>query len=339
MTANKPSLESEHRKAPECESSEFESSEFRGRIYDNILETIGATPLVRMRRLAAAHGCVAEIAGKCEFFNPLTSVKDRIGLSMVEALEQAGKIGPNTTIIEPTSGNTGIALAFVCAAKGYRLILTMPETMSVERRKMLRFLGAELILTDGALGMRGAVSKAEQLLEELTDAVIPQQFKNPANPAVHLAATAEEIWRDSQGQVDAVVMGVGTGGTLSGVGRALKARKPDIRIIAVEPEDSPVLSGGQPGPHKIQGIGAGFVPDILDTALIDEVLRIGSDTAFRTAREAASIEGMPVGISSGAALAAALEVGTRPDMDGKLIVVVLPSFAERYLSTDLFEGF
>ena len=215
----------------------------------------------------------------------------------------------------------------------------MPETMSVERRKMLRFLGAELILTDGALGMRGAVSKAEQLLEELEDAVIPQQFKNPANPAVHLAATAEEIWQDSQGTVDAVVMGVGTGGTLSGVGRALKARKPDIKIIAVEPEDSPVLSGGQPGPHKIQGIGAGFVPDILDTSLIDEVLRIGSDTAFRTAREAAAIEGMPVGISSGAALAAALEVGARPDMAGKLIVVVLPSFAERYLSTDLFDGF
>ncbi len=339
MTANEPSFQSESSQVPGPESAENESPEFRGRIYNNILETIGATPLVRLSRLKAAHGCSAEIAGKCEFFNPLTSVKDRIGLSMIEALEQAGRIGPKTTIIEPTSGNTGIALAFVCAAKGYRLILTMPETMSVERRKMLRFLGAELILTDGALGMRGAVSKAEQLLEELEDAVIPQQFKNPANPAVHLAATAEEIWRDSQGAVDAVVMGVGTGGTLSGVGRALKARKPEVKIIAVEPEDSPVLSGGQPGPHKIQGIGAGFVPDILDTSLIDEVLRIGSDTAFRTAREAAAIEGMPVGISSGAALAAALEVGARPDMAGKLIVVVLPSFAERYLSTDLFDGF
>ncbi len=339
MTANKLSGQSEPQNTPECESQEVEAPEFRGRIYNNVLETIGATPLVRLSRLKAAHNCVAEIAGKCEFFNPLTSVKDRIGLSMVEALEQAGKIGPQTTIIEPTSGNTGIALAFVCAAKGYRLILTMPETMSVERRKMLRFLGAELILTDGALGMRGAVSKAEQLLEELEDAVIPQQFKNPANPAVHLAATAEEIWRDSHGEVEAVVMGVGTGGTLSGVGKALKKRNPDIRIIAVEPEDSAVLSGGQPGPHKIQGIGAGFVPDILDTSLIDEVLRIGSDTAFRTAREAAAIEGMPVGISSGAALAAALEVGSRPDMEGKLIVVVLPSFAERYLSTDLFDGF
>ena len=313
--------------------------EFRGRIYDNILQTIGATPLVRLSKLKAAHGAVAELAGKCEFFNPLTSVKDRIGLAMIEALEKDGKIGPKTTIIEPTSGNTGIALAFVCAAKGYRLILTMPETMSVERRKMLRFLGAELILTDGALGMRGAVTKAEQLLEELPDAVIPQQFQNPANPAAHLTRTAEEIWHDTAGKVDAVVMGVGTGGTLSGVGRALKARNPDIKIVAVEPEDSPVLSGGQPGPHKIQGIGAGFVPDNLDTSLIDEVLRIGNDTAFRTAREVAAIEGVPVGISSGAALAAALEVAVRPEMKDKLIVVVLPSFAERYLSTDLFEGF
>lgn len=313
--------------------------EFRGRIYDNILQTIGATPLVRLSKLKTAHGAVAELAGKCEFFNPLTSVKDRIGLAMIEALEKDGKIGPKTTIIEPTSGNTGIALAFVCAAKGYRLILTMPETMSVERRKMLRFLGAELILTDGALGMRGAVTKAEQLLEELPDAVIPQQFQNPANPAAHLTRTAEEIWHDTAGKVDAVVMGVGTGGTLSGVGRALKARNPDIKIVAVEPEDSPILSGGQPGPHKIQGIGAGFVPDNLDTSLIDEVLRIGNDTAFRTAREVAAIEGVPVGISSGAALAAALEVAVRPEMKDKLIVVVLPSFAERYLSTDLFEGF
>ena len=306
-------------------------------IHGNMIETIGRTPLVRLTGEAAVPG--VEIYAKLEFMNPLGSVKDRIGAAMIEAAEKDSLIGPDSLIVEPTSGNTGIALAFVCAAKGYRLILTMPETMSVERRKMLRFLGAELILTDGSLGMRGAVSKAEQLLEELEDAVIPQQFKNPANPAVHLAATAEEIWRDSEGAVDAVVMGVGTGGTLSGVGRALKARKPGVKIIAVEPEDSPVLSGGQPGPHKIQGIGAGFVPDILDTSLIDEVLRIGSDTAFRTAREAAAIEGMPVGISSGAALAAALDVGTRPDMAGKLIVVVLPSFAERYLSTDLFEGF
>ena len=310
----------------------------RGRIYDSIIETIGATPLVRLRRLAAAHGVAAEIAGKCEFFNPAGSVKDRIGLSMIEALEAAGRIGPNTTIVEPTSGNTGIALAFVCAAKGYRLILTMPETMSVERRKMLRLLGAELVLTEGPAGMRGALAKAQQLLDELPDAVMPQQFSNPANPAVHRLTTAEEIWADSDGAVDAVVSGVGTGGTLTGVGELLKARKPSLRMIAVEPEDSPVLSGGTPGPHKIQGIGAGFVPDILDCALIDEILPIANERAFETAREAARIEGLPVGISSGAALAAALELGSRPEMAGKLIVAILPSFAERYLTTDLFEG-
>jgi cysteine synthase A len=311
---------------------------FRGRVYENILETIGATPLVRLAKLAERHGCTADILGKCEFFNPLSSVKDRIGNAMIEALEAAGRIGPDTAIVEPTSGNTGIALAFVCAAKGYRLILTMPETMSVERQKMLRLLGVELVLTPGAEGMRGAIAKAEALLRELPDAVMPQQFANPANPAVHRATTAEEIWHDTAGAVDVVISGVGTGGTLTGVGQVLKARKPSFRMIAVEPEDSPVLSGGAPGPHKIQGIGAGFVPEILDQEQIDEVVRIANDTAFATAREAAHVEGLPVGISSGAALAAAIEVGGRPEMAGKTIVAVLPSFAERYLSTELFEG-
>jgi cysteine synthase A len=312
--------------------------EFRGRVYDSILETIGATPMVRLSRLAARHGVRAEVVAKCEFFNPLGSVKDRIGLAMIEALEAKGRITPETVIVEPTSGNTGIALAFVCAAKGYRLLLTMPETMSVERRKMLRLLGAELVLTDGSLGMRGAVDRAEALLKELPHAVMPQQFSNPANPAVHRLTTAEEIWADSAGQVDVVVSGVGTGGTLTGVGEVLKARKPGLRMVAVEPEDSAVLSGGQPGPHKIQGIGAGFIPEILDTDLIDEVLRIANDTALSLAREAAALEGLPVGISSGAALAAALEIGARPAMADKMIVVILPSFAERYLTTDLFEG-
>lgn len=314
------------------------SGEFRGQIYDSILDTIGATPLVRLSKLAAAHGVAAEIIGKCEFFNPLSSVKDRIGYAMIEALETEGKIGPDTVIIEPTSGNTGIALAFVCAAKGYRLILTMPETMSVERRKMLRLLGAELVLTDGAQGMRGAVAKAEELVAELPDAVMPQQFQNPANPAIHRLTTAEEIWKDTAGAVDVVVSGVGTGGTLTGIGSVLKARKPSVQMIAVEPEDSPVLSGGLPGAHKIQGIGAGFVPEILDTSFIDEVLRIGNDTAFATAREVSRLQGVPVGISSGAALAAALEVGARAKMKGKMIVVILPSHSERYLTTDLCEG-
>ena len=313
-------------------------SEFRGRVYDSILDTIGATPLVRLRKLVLTHGLEAELIGKCEFFNPLASVKDRIGLAMIEALEAEGRIGPDTVLVEPTSGNTGIALAFVAAAKGYRLILTMPETMSVERRKMLKLLGAELVLTEGPKGMKGAVAKAQELLEELPDAVMPQQFENAANPAIHRATTAEEIWADTGGQVDVVVSGIGTGGTLTGVGQVLKARKPGIKMIAVEPEDSPILSGGEPGPHKIQGIGAGFVPGILETGLIDEVIRIGNDTAFRTAREAAAVEGLAVGISSGAAIAAALEVAARPEMKGKSIVVILPSFAERYLSTALFEG-
>ena len=313
-------------------------AEFRGRIYASVLDTIGATPLVRLSKLAAEAGVAAEILGKCEFFNPLGSVKDRIGLAMVEALEAAGKIGPDTVLIEPTSGNTGIALAFVCAAKGYRLILTMPESMSVERRKMLRLLGARLELTPAAKGMSGAIARAEELVREIGDAVMPQQFSNPANPEVHRRTTAEEIWRDTGGGVDAVVCGVGTGGTLTGVGEVLKPRRPSLRMVAVEPEDSPVLSGGPPGPHKIQGIGAGFVPEILNTRMIDEVVRIGNDTAFATARRAAALEGLPVGISSGAAIAAALEVGARPEMAGKRIVVILPSFAERYLSTALFDG-
>ncbi|MEX1206029.1 MAG: cysteine synthase A [Dongiaceae bacterium] len=314
------------------------AGEFRGRIYASVLDTIGATPLVRLSKLAAEAGVKAEIVGKCEFFNPLGSVKDRIGLAMVEALEAAGKIGPQTVLIEPTSGNTGIALAFVCAAKGYRLILTMPESMSVERRKMLRLLGARLELTPAAKGMSGAIARAEELVREIGDAVMPQQFSNAANPEVHRRTTAEEIWRDTGGAVDAVVCGVGTGGTLTGVGEVLKPRRPGLRMIAVEPEDSPVLSGGPPGPHKIQGIGAGFVPEILNTKMIDEVVRIGNDTAFAMARRAAALEGLPVGISSGAAIAAALEVGARPEMAGKRIVVILPSFAERYLSTALFDG-
>jgi cysteine synthase A len=314
-----------------------ESVEFRGRIYDSIVDTIGATPLVRMRRLAEEAGCKADIVAKLEFFNPLASVKDRIGVSMIEAAEAEGKIGPNTALIEPTSGNTGIALAFVCAAKGYRLILTMPESMSVERRKMLLLLGAELDLTPASEGMKGAIARAEELVGQIPDSFMPQQFKNPANPEIHRRTTAEEIWRDTDGRVDIVISGIGTGGTLTGVGEVLKARKPEVKMIAVEPEDSPVLSGGLPGPHKIQGIGAGFVPDILDTDLIDEIIRIGNETAFSTARKAARMEGLPGGISSGAAIAAALEVGTRPGMESKLIVTVLPSFAERYLSTPLFE--
>jgi len=310
----------------------------RARTYASILETVGGTPLARLPKIAEAHGARADILAKCEFYNPLSSVKDRIGRAMIEALEAEGRLGPGCVVVEPTSGNTGIALAFVCAAKGYRLMLTMPETMSVERRKMLRLLGAELVLTEGTLGMNGAIAKAEELVQSLPRAAMPQQFRNPANPEVHRRTTAEEIWADTAGAVDAVVCGVGTGGTLSGVGSVLKARKPSVSMIAVEPEDSPVLSGGRPGPHKIQGIGAGFIPEILDTSLIDEVVRIGNDTAFATAREMARIEGVPGGISSGAALAAALEVGARPEMAGKTIVTILPSLAERYLSTELFSG-
>jgi cysteine synthase A len=308
----------------------------RGRICDSICETIGDTPLVRLHRLPAAHGCEAEILAKLEFFNPLASVKDRIALAMVEAAEAQGRLGPGSTVVEPTSGNTGIALAFVCAAKGYRLILTMPESMSIERRKMLRFLGAELELTPAQLGMRGAIQAAERLVRELPGAVMLQQFENPANPAIHRRTTAEEIWRDTGGRLDVLVAGVGTGGTITGCAQVLKPRLRDLRIVAVEPEDSAVLSGGKPGPHKIQGIGAGFVPRILDRELIDEVLPIGNETAFATAREAAALEGIPVGISSGAVLAAALEIGGRPGMAGRRIVAVMASFAERYLSTELF---
>ncbi len=311
--------------------------EFRGRIYDSVIETVGATPLVRLSRLAAADGVKADILGKCEFFNPLSSVKDRIGVAMIEAAEAAGRIDRDTTIVEPTSGNTGIGLAFVCAARGYRLTIIMPETASIERRKMLRLLGAELELTPAAEGMSGAIRRAEQLVASLPKAYMPQQFENPANVEIHRRTTAEELWRDTGGRIDALVAGSGTGGTLSGVGEVLKARRPGFKLIAVEPEDSPVLSGGAPGPHRIQGIGPGFVPPILRTDLLDEIVRIGNDTAFATARRTARIEGLPVGISSGAAIAAALEIGARPEMAGKMIVAVLPSSAERYLTTSLFE--
>ena len=316
-----------------------ETGAFRGRVYDSIVETIGATPLVRLSRFAAAHDVKAEILAKCEFFNPASSVKDRIGVAMIDAAERAGLITPGKTVlVEPTSGNTGIALAFVAAAKGYRLILIMPDSMSVERRHMLKLLGAELELTPAAQGMRGAIARAEALVKKLGDAFMPQQFNNPANPEIHRRTTAEEIWRDTDGRVDVVVSGVGTGGTLTGVGSALKPRKPGLRMIAVEPEDSAILSGGPPGPHKIQGLGAGFVPAILDTKLIDEVIRIGNESAFKTAREVARLEGVACGISSGAALAAAAELCRRAGMEGKVMVVVLPDTAERYLSTALFEG-
>jgi cysteine synthase len=314
-------------------------AEFRGRVYDSIADAIGATPLVRLKRLAAAHNVKAELLGKCEFFNPLSSVKDRIGVAMIEAAEKAGRLTPGkSVIVEPTSGNTGIALAFVAAAKGYRCMLVMPDSMSMERRRMLKLLGAELELTPAAQGMRLAIQRAEELARSLPDAFMPQQFQNPANPEIHRRTTAEELWRDTGGRIDAVVSGVGTGGTLTGVGSVLKARKPGLKMIAVEPEDSAVLSGGPPGPHKIQGIGAGFVPQILDVKLIDEILRISNDNAIRMAREAARLEGVAVGISSGAALAAGVELGQRPDMEGKTIAIVLPDTGERYLSTALFDG-
>jgi len=315
-----------------------ENSEFRGKIYDNVVDTIGATPLVRFSRLAADAGVEVEILGKLEFFNPLGSVKDRIGFAMIDALEAAGKLRKGTVMVEPTSGNTGIALAFVAAARGYRLILTMPESMSVERRKMLKLLGAELELTPADKGMNGAIAKAEEIVASLPDAVMPGQFENPANPEIHRKTTAEEIWRDTGGEFDVFIAGVGTGGTLTGCAEVFKSRNPDIRIVAVEPEDSPVLSGGEPGKHMIQGIGAGFVPTILNTDLIDETISIANETAFSTARKLAALEGCAVGISSGAALAAAIEIGERPEMKGKRIVVIIPSFAERYLSTALFEG-
>jgi cysteine synthase A len=310
----------------------------RGRIFNSITETIGDTPLVRLNRLPEMRGVKANILAKLEFFNPIGSVKDRIGVSMIDAMEKAGVLKKDTVLVEPTSGNTGIALAFVAAARGYRLILVMPESMSLERRKMLSLLGAELVLTEAGQGMRGAVGKAEEIIAQLKNAAMPQQFRNLANPKIHRETTAEEIWNDTNGEIDAFVSGVGTGGTITGVGQALKPRKKSLKVIAVEPEDSPVLSGGQPGPHKIQGIGAGFIPEVLDRNVIDEVVTVGNQTAFDTARALAKLEGIPAGISSGAAVAAALEVGGRPDYAGKNIVVVVPSFAERYLSTALFEG-
>ncbi len=311
----------------------------RGRIFDSITDTIGDTPLVRLDRLAKEKGVGAHLLAKLEFFNPIGSVKDRIGVSMIDALEKQGKIAPGRgVLVEPTSGNTGIALAFVAAARGYRLILVMPESMSIERRKMLALLGAELVLTPAPLGMKGSIAKAQEIVAATPGAVIPQQFENSANPDIHRRTTAEEIWNDTGGEIDGFVSGVGTGGTITGVGQVLKPRRPSLKIFAVEPEDSPVLSGGQPGPHKIQGLGAGFVPAILDRSVIDEVVTVGNQTSFDTARLVARLEGIPVGISSGAAVAAAIEIGRRPEFAGKNIVVIIPSFAERYLSTALFEG-
>jgi cysteine synthase A len=311
----------------------------RGRIYASITDTIGDTPLVSIDRIAKEKGVGARLLAKLEFFNPIASVKDRIGVSMIDALEAQGKISPGRgVLVEPTSGNTGIALAFVAAARGYKLILVMPESMSIERRKMLALLGAELILTPAAHGMKGAIAKANEIVDSTPGAVMPQQFENPANPEIHRRTTAEEIWNDTEGGVDIVVSGVGTGGTITGVGQVLKARKPGLRMVAVEPEDSAVLSGNPPGPHKIQGIGAGFAPAILDRGVIDEIVAVGNQTAFDTARLVACVEGIPVGISAGAAVAAAIDVGRRPENAGKMIVVIIPDFAERYLSTPLFEG-
>ena len=310
----------------------------RGRIFQSITDTIGDTPIVRLNRLPAMHGVKAEILAKLEFFNPISSVKDRIGVSMIDAMEKDGRMKPDTVLIEPTSGNTGIGLAFVAAARGYRLILVMPDSMSVERRKMLAILGAELVLTPAAQGIKGAIAKAEELAREHKHAIIPQQFQNPANPAIHRKTTAEEIWNDTNGEIDVFIAGVGTGGTITGVGQVLKPRRPTLRVIAVEPADSPILSGGNPGPHKIQGIGAGFIPPVLDTHVYDEVVTATNDEAFDYARLCARVEGIPVGISSGAAIAAAVKVGLRPYMRGKNIVLIIPSFAERYLSTALFEG-
>jgi len=311
----------------------------RGRIYSSIAETIGDTPIVQLEKLARVYRVGANLLAKLEFFNPIASVKDRIGLYMIEEMERAGKIQPGKSVlIEPTSGNTGIALAFVAAALGYRLILVMPESMSVERRKMLSLLGAKIVLTPAALGMAGAIAKAQELLATMPAAVMPQQFENTANPEAHRRTTAEEIWNDTAGAVDMVVCGVGTGGTLTGIGWALKPRKPSLRMIAVEPAESPVLSGGRPGPHKIQGIGTGFIPKVLDRQMIDEVVTVHSQTAIEMARQVARLEGIPIGISSGAAIAAGVEVGSRPENEGKNIVIIVPSFAERYLSTSLFEG-
>jgi cysteine synthase A len=310
----------------------------RGKIFDSILDTVGDTPLVRLPRLTAALKPKGEVVAKLEFFNPIGSVKDRIGVAMIEYMEAKGELKPGGLIVEPTSGNTGIALAFVAAAKGYKLTLVMPESMSMERRKMLLILGAKLELTPAERGMAGAVARAREIVAATPGAVMPQQFDNVANPLIHRVSTAEEIWNDTGGRIDAVISGVGTGGTITGIGQVLKARKPSVKMIAVEPEASPILSGGQPGPHKIQGIGAGFVPSILDRQIIDEVVQVSNDDSFAMARRVAAEEGIPVGISSGAALTAAFDVASREDMRGKLIVTIIPSFAERYVSTALFEG-
>jgi cysteine synthase A len=310
----------------------------RGRVYDSIVDAIGDTPIVRLRKLPQARGAQATILAKLEYFNPAASVKDRIGAAMIIAMEQAGLINAETVLIEPTSGNTGIALAFVAASRGYRLKLVMPDSMSIERRKMLAFLGAELVLTPASQGMKGAIATAEELLRTTPNSVMPQQFKNLANPEIHRRTTAEEIWNDTGGNIDIFVAGVGTGGTITGVGQVLKPRKPSLRVVAVEPEESPILSGGQHSPHKIQGIGAGFIPDILDRSVIDEIVKVDSATAIDTSRALARHEGIPGGISSGAAIAAAIELGKRPEHAGKTILAIVPSFAERYLSTMLFEG-
>ncbi|MFT3997005.1 MAG: cysteine synthase A [Asticcacaulis sp.] len=310
----------------------------RGKVFASILDTIGDTPLVALPRLSAAYGAKATVLAKLEFFNPLASVKDRIGVAMIETLEASGQLKPGGVIIEPTSGNTGIALAFVAAQKGYELILVMPESMSLERRKMLALLGARLELTPAEKGMRGAVNRAQELLAATPGAVMPQQFENAANPEIHRISTAEEIWNDTDGAVDVLISGVGTGGSITGIGQVLKEKKASVEIVAVEPEASPVLSGGEPGPHKIQGIGAGFVPGILDRGVIDKVEKVSNDAAFATARKSAQLEGLPVGISSGAALEAAFRLAAQDAYAGKTIVVIIPSFAERYLSTALFDG-
>ncbi|MGB0261641.1 MAG: cysteine synthase A [Henriciella sp.] len=310
----------------------------RGRIYGSIMETVGNTPLVRVPRLSEEEGLKADLLLKLEFFNPLASVKDRIAIGMITAMEAAGKLKPGSVLVEPTSGNTGIGLAFIAAARGYRLILVMPDSMSIERRKMLAILGAELELTPKEEGIAGAFAKADELLNTIDGAIMPSQFDNPENPAVHEATTAEELWRDTDGAIDALVSGVGTGGTFTGCARALKSKKAGFKMFAVEPVDSPVLSGGEPGPHMIQGIGAGIVPDNMDLSLADEILKITNEDAFDMARKLARTEGIPVGISAGAAVAAGLELAKREDMAGKTIAVIIPSFAERYISTALFDG-
>jgi cysteine synthase A len=310
----------------------------KGRIYNTILETFGNTPLVRLNRLAADHGAKATVLAKLEFFNPLASVKDRIGVAMIEALERDGKIGPGSTIVEPTSGNTGIALAFVCAAKGYRCILTMPDSFSMERRRMLVYLGAELILTPRAEGIKAAITAAQEQVDKIDGAIMPWQFGNMSNPAVHYHTTGPEIWNDTNGAVDVFVTGVGTGGTATGVGSFLKEKKPGVKLVVVEPELSQVIAGGEHSPHMIQGIGAGFVPDVLDTDLIDEIMAVSNEDAIQTTKDLALKDAIPGGISSGAAVAAALRIAARDDMAGKTIVVILPDFAERYQTTPLFDG-